>query len=63
MTFRPANGRHDQRLSSSVTATLQKLTYLGFSPVLSLDLARNVSNVALYDTETLGLSVSVKSRF
>jgi Surface lipoprotein assembly modifier len=56
-------GRHDHRLSGSVTATLQRLTYLGFSPVLSLDIARNVSNVALFDTETVGISLSVKSRF
>ena len=58
-----SNGRHDQRLSGSLSATLQRLSYLGFSPVLSLDVARNVSNVALYDTETVGISLSVKSRF
>ena len=58
-----ANGRQDQRLGGSLTATLQRLSYLGFSPVLSLDVARNASNVALYDTETIGISVSVKSRF
>lgn len=58
-----SNGRHDRRLSGSLTATLQRLTYLGFSPVLALDVARNVSNVALYDTETVGISLSVKSRF
>ena len=58
-----ANGRHDRRLSGSLTATLQRQTYLGFSPVLSLDVARNTSNVALYETETLGISLSVKSRF
>ena len=57
------NGRHDRRFSGSLTATLQRLTYLGFSPVLSLDVARNVSNVALYDTETVGISLKVKSRF
>ena len=57
------NGRHDRRVSASLTATVQSLSYLGFSPVLSLDLSRNVSNVALYETETLGLSLSVKSRF
>lgn len=57
------NGRHDTRLSASLTATLHNVSYLGFSPVLSLDLARNDSNVAVYDTETLGLSLTVKSRF
>ncbi len=58
-----ATGRQDHRLSGSLTATLHRLSYLGFSPVLALDVARNVSNVALYDSETAGISLSVKSRF
>jgi hypothetical protein len=56
-------GRHDVRLSASLTAELRKLEYLGFAPVLSLDLARNDSNIALYATQTTGISLSVKSAF
>ena len=58
-----ADGRQDLRLAASLAATLDKVSYLGFSPVLSLDLSRNESNVALYDSETIGLSLTVKSRF
>jgi hypothetical protein len=58
-----SDGRQDLRFGLGVTATLKELTYLGFAPVLSLDMARNASNVARFDTETMGLSLSVKSRF
>ena len=58
-----ATGRQDLHWQASVQATVNKMTYLGFAPVLSLDLARNDSNVALYDTQTFGLSLSVASRF
>ncbi|MBI1173246.1 DUF560 domain-containing protein [bacterium] len=58
-----AIGRHDVRWAASLTAEIDKMTYLGFAPVLSLDFSRNRSNVALYDTQTAGISLSVKSRF
>ncbi len=56
-------GRQDLHWQASLQATVNKMTYLGFAPVLSLDFARNDSNVALYDTQTLGLGLSVASRF
>lgn len=56
-------GRQDTRWVASVNATINQMTYLGFAPFISLDYSRNVSNVSLYDTESLGVSVSVKSRF
>jgi hypothetical protein len=58
-----ATGRQDLRWTASLTAQVEKISYLGFAPVLSLDLARNNSNVSLYDTQTVGVSLSVKSRF
>ncbi len=58
-----ADGRQDLRWTARLTASVDRLSYLGFTPVLSLELARNTSNVALYDTQTLGLGLSVKSRF
>lgn len=57
------DGRHDRRLGASLTASLAKLSYLGYSPVLSLDYSRTDSNVSLYDTETFGLSLRLQSRF
>lgn len=58
-----ATGRQDLRLALSLTARVDRIDYLGFSPVVSLDLARNRSNVALYDTQTVGMSLSFTSRF
>ena len=58
-----AMGRQDLRWQASLQATVNAATYLGFAPVVSLDFARNASNVSLYDTETLGISVSIASRF
>jgi hypothetical protein len=46
-----------------VTATVDKISYLGFSPVVSLEVARSDSTVSLYDTQTFGLGLSVQSRF
>lgn len=56
-------GRHDVRVAASLTAELRQIGYMGFSPVLALDLSRNNSNIALYATQTVGISLSVKSNF
>ena len=58
-----ADGRRDVRWTARVTGTVEAISYLGFSPVVSLEVARNVSTVSLYDTRTLGLGLSVQSRF
>lgn len=58
-----ATGRQDLRWAASLSAQVEKISYMGFAPVLSLDFARNDSNVSLYDTQTIGVSLSVKSRF
>ena len=57
------HGRQDVRWAASLSATLDQITYLGFSPVLSLEFARNNSNISLYDTQTVGIGLSVRSRF
>ena len=57
------HGRQDVRWAASLSATVDQITYLGFSPVLSLEFARNNSNIALYDTQTVGIGLSVRSRF
>jgi Surface lipoprotein assembly modifier len=58
-----ATGRQDQRLQASITAEISKLSYLGFAPVLGLDYSRSRSNVALYDSAALGVTLSIKSQF
>lgn len=62
-SYYAASGRQDVRWGASVQATVNRITYLGFSPVLSLEFARNNSNISLYDTQTVGIGLSVRSRF
>ena len=57
------SGRQDQKFSLTLSAELRQIDYLGFSPVISLTAARNISNVALYTSETLGIGLSIASRF
>lgn len=61
MTY--ANGRNDRRLAGGLTATVNSITYLGFSPVLSLDVAHNQSTVPWFTSDTVALGLSLKSRF
>ncbi len=56
-------GRHDVIVSASLAATLVRVNYLGFAPVLSLTFNRNGSNTSLNDTQNVGVGVSVRSRF
>jgi hypothetical protein len=56
-------GRQDQGISAGITAVLPQVQYMGFAPVLSLDLARRTSNVSRYDSRDLGLGLSFRSAF
>lgn len=56
-------GRHDVILTASVQATVGAISYLGFSPVISVSFNRNASNTELNDTQNLGIGLSVQSRF
>ena len=58
-----ANSRHDIKLSLGVAAKVASVTYLGFSPLVSLDYAKNTSTFSYDNTETVGLGLSLKSNF
>lgn len=58
-----SDGRQDLRLSAGLTATLTKIDYMGFSPVLSVSVQQAQSNVSIYNTETVGFGLSVRSNF
>lgn len=58
-----ATGRQDQKFSVTLSAELRQIDYLGFSPVLSVTAARNISNLSIYTSETFGIGVSIASRF
>ncbi|WP_136057651.1 hypothetical protein [Candidatus Halocynthiibacter alkanivorans] len=56
-------GRQDQGVRAGITAVLPQIQYMGFAPVLSLDLARRRSNVSRYESRDLGLGLSFRSAF
>ncbi|WP_298292489.1 surface lipoprotein assembly modifier [uncultured Litoreibacter sp.] len=55
--------RRDTRLSANATITFNDLDYFGFSPTATLSASRNRSNVALNETQQLGLSFGLRSSF
>lgn len=58
-----ATGRHDRLFSASAAFALEKLDYMGFIPVVSLEASRTESNISLYQGESLGLGISIQSKF
>ena len=58
-----ASGREDRRVSLGLSGSVQGLSYLGFSPVLSLDAARNTSSNSRFNTDTVGIGLSLTSSF
>lgn len=58
-----ANGRQDKGWHAGLTAELDNLSYLGFAPVVGLDYSRADSNISIYDTKALGLTLSIRSQF
>lgn len=57
------DGRQDLRVFADVTATFSDVEYYGFNPSVSLNISRTNSNIGLFDTERLGMSVGIKSAF
>ncbi len=57
------DGRHDLTLSAGARMIFDRIGYLGFSPVLSLETSRTRSNVALYERRSTGLRLSIQSTF
>jgi len=55
--------RRDQKLSLSANFVFEQIDYMGFSPSLTLNATRNISNKTLFDTQELGLSIRIKSTF
>ncbi len=57
------DGRQDVQLGLSVDATLRNLDYLGFAPVLSVDVSETRSNINLYDKRDASVGLSITSTF
>ena len=57
------NGRQDSKLTTAVSAEITRTSIYGFSPVLTLSMSTDSSNIDLYDTRNLGVGFSFQSRF
>lgn len=55
--------RADRKTVLGVSFLFSEVDYLGFAPVIRLTAERNASNLAIYDTEGLGLSLGIQSVF
>jgi tetratricopeptide (TPR) repeat protein len=61
--FSATLSRQDTGLSLGLSAEVGTVSVYGFSPVITLAYALTNSNVDLYDTKSLGIGISVRSRF
>lgn len=62
-SFVSPNGRHDKKLTVAASAEFTQASIYGFSPVLTLSVSRNASNIDTYDTRDTGIGLSFQSRF
>jgi tetratricopeptide (TPR) repeat protein len=58
-----ADGRQERTVNASVTAALPKLDYYGFIPTVTLRAERTDANLNLYETESFGVQVGIRSAF
>jgi tetratricopeptide (TPR) repeat protein len=58
-----ADGRQERSVNASVTAALPNLDYYGFIPTVTLRAERTDANLDLYETETFGIQIGIRSAF
>lgn len=56
-------GRQERTNIADLSFGINRLTYLGFVPTLSLTAARTRSNAALFDTRSFGIGIGYESAF
>ncbi|MEJ2021156.1 MAG: hypothetical protein P8X43_03710 [Maritimibacter sp.] len=57
------NGRQDFHLGGKVNATLSNFNFMGFSPVLTAEIAHTYSSFAAYERDTKSIGLEFQSRF
>ncbi len=55
--------RSDRTIALGADLTLRRLSYYGFAPTLGIRASKTASSVDLYDSETIGLRLGVRSVF
>ena len=58
-----SDGRKDRSVEASITAALPDLDYYGFIPTVTLRMERTDANIDIYETESFGLQLGVRSAF
>ena len=58
-----ADGRTERRVEARVTAALPDVEFYGFVPTVTLRAERTDANLDIYETESLGLQLGVRSAF
>ncbi len=58
-----ADGREDLKITADITATFTQIDYYGFNPSVSLSASTTSSNIGLYDSNRVGLSIGIRSAF
>ena len=56
-------GREDLTLGASISMAFEKIDYMGFIPVMSIQASHTESNIELYQTNSLGIGLSIQSKF
>ena len=56
-------GRQDTRIFADLTATFTDFDYYGFNPSVTITASRTNSNIGLFDTRRLGVSLGITSAF
>lgn len=57
------DGRLDRSVGGTVSMAFDEIDYMGFIPVVTLNASRTESNVDLHDSSTLGIGLSIRSKF
>lgn len=58
-----AEGREDVAFGGELSVAFEKVDYMGFMPVMTIEAQKTDSTIGLFDTETLGMSLSIRSSF
>ncbi len=61
--FPVEGGRRDRQTSAKLDLRIDKMTYMGFAPVVSIATEKTRSNVSRFETEELSVSLGLRSAF
>lgn len=58
-----SNGRHDLTVEAQLDLAFERMDYMGFIPVMSIEAENTRSNVALNQSQSVGVGFSIRSSF